>query len=88
VLHDDNEYFMELLDQLWGIEVNFPDLDPNEQYDGYYTLVSERVNWATDRPVYKEISKDYYIFWNSGGLGWSIGSTSSLEDRQCFFSSN
>lgn len=41
--------------------------------DGRYKVVADRVAWAPDRPVYKHVSKDRYIFWNAGGLGWSIG---------------
>ena len=42
--------------------------------DGRYKLVSnEFVEWAPERPVFKHSSKDRYIFWNAGGLGWSIG---------------
>ena len=41
--------------------------------DGKYTITNERVDWATERPVYKHVNKDRYIFWNAHGLGWSIG---------------
>ncbi|TRY75710.1 hypothetical protein TCAL_01259 [Tigriopus californicus] len=41
--------------------------------DGEYRISSESVEWAPDRPVFKHVGKDRYIFWNAGGLGWSIG---------------
>ena len=42
--------------------------------DGRYKIVSDQfVEWAPERPVFKHSSKDRYIFWNAGGLGWSIG---------------
>ena len=42
--------------------------------DGRYKIVSDEfVEWAPERPVFKHTSKDRYIFWNAGGLGWSIG---------------
>jgi hypothetical protein len=42
--------------------------------DGQYKLVpDEFVEWAPARPVFKHTAKDRYIFWNAGGLGWSIG---------------
>ena len=37
------------------------------------------VDWAPDRPVFINTDKDRVIFWNSGGLGWSIGKTDYLE---------
>ena len=41
--------------------------------DGEYRVTAASVEWAPERPVYKHVSKDRYIFWNAGGLGWSIG---------------
>ena len=36
------------------------------------------VLWAVERPVYKHVDRDRYIFWNKGGLGWSIGKKAYL----------
>ena len=36
-------------------------------------MTTDSVEWASQRPVYKHVSKDRYIFWNAHGLGWSIG---------------
>ena len=47
--------------------------------DGQYVVTSERVDWAPDRPVYKHVTKDRYIFWNAHGLGWSIGKREYLQ---------
>ena len=47
--------------------------------DGRYKFTDEQVDWAPERPVYKHITKDRYIFWNAGGLGWSIGKRSYLS---------
>ena len=47
--------------------------------DGEYELVDDRVSWAPDRPVYKHVNKDRVIFWNAGGLGWSIGKHEYLD---------
>jgi len=41
--------------------------------NGDYSVTEETVTWATDRPVYAHADKDRFIFWNAGGLGWSIG---------------
>ena len=41
--------------------------------DGRYKVTTDSVEWAPQRPVYKHVSKDRYIFWNAHGLGWSIG---------------
>ena len=47
--------------------------------DGRYKVTGERVDWSPDRPVYKHVNKDRYIFWNAGGLGWSIGKKAYLK---------
>ena len=86
VLHDDTDYFMELIDQLWVIDIDFPDTDKNAHCDGHYALVSEKVDWAMDRPVYKHVNKDRYIFWKPID-GWSIGSIGFSETKGSFYSS-
>ena len=48
------------------------------------------MEWAPDRPVYRHVTRDRYIFWNAGGLGWSIGkraylATGSHWHRSKFF---
>ena len=47
--------------------------------DGRYKVTGESVEWAPDRPVYRHISKDRFIFWNAHGLGWSIGKEEYLK---------
>ena len=41
--------------------------------DGRYQVTGESVEWAPERPVYRHVSKDRFVFWNAHGLGWSIG---------------
>ena len=33
----------------------------------------KHVSWAPERPVYKHVTKNRYIFWNAHGYGWCIG---------------
>ena len=48
--------------------------------NGDYLFTEDlRVSWAPDRPVYINTDKDRVIFWNTGGLGWSIGKSDYLE---------
>ena len=48
--------------------------------DGDYVYsFSLKVSWAPDRPVYRHKEKDRVLFWNSGGLGWSIGKSEYLS---------
>ena len=47
--------------------------------DGRYKVTGESVEWAPERPVYRHISKDRFIFWNAHGLGWSIGKEEYLK---------
>lgn len=47
--------------------------------DGRYKVTADIVDWAPQRPVYKHVSKDRYIFWNAHGLGWSIGKEEYLK---------
>ena len=46
--------------------------------DGEYELSPYVVLWAVTRPVWRHVSKDRFIFWNKGGLGWSIGKKAYL----------
>ena len=39
-----------------------------------------RVSWAPERPVFRHKERDRFIFWNTGGLGWSIGKEEYLVD--------
>ena len=39
-----------------------------------------RVSWAPARPVFKHKDRDRFIFWNTAGLGWSIGKQEYLVD--------
>ena len=48
----------------------------------YQYLPDTRVSWALDKPIYKELQKDRYIFWTDGqgfGTQWVIGSYSMLS---------
>ena len=47
--------------------------------DGRYKYTDDQVDWAPERPVFKHVTKDRYIFWNAGGLGWSIGKRAYLS---------
>ena len=47
--------------------------------DGKYKVTADTVEWAPERPVYKHITKNRYIFWNAHGLGWSIGKAEYLN---------
>ena len=55
----------------------------NADADGEYQYMpQERVSWELDKPVYKELQKDRYIFWTEGqgyGTQWVIGSYSMLS---------
>ena len=55
----------------------------NADADGEYQYMpQERVSWELDKPVYKELQKDRYIFWTDGqgfGTQWVIGSYSMLS---------
>ena len=46
--------------------------------DGEYQLSHYVVLWAVTRPVWRHVRKDRFIFWNKGGLGWSIGKKAYL----------
>ena len=46
--------------------------------NGQYELTHYVVLWAVERPVYRHKTKDRFIFWNKGGLGWSIGKKAYL----------
>ena len=50
--------------------------DCNGDYLYSYSL---SVSWAPDRPVYVHTDKDRVLFWNTGGLGWSIGKADYLK---------
>ena len=56
--------------------------------DGEYGYMpDERVSWALDKPVYKENTKDRYIFWTDGrgfGTQWVIGAGSHLTSGTYF----
>ena len=45
--------------------------------DGTYRYIDAKVNWAPERPVYKHVTKDRYIFYgwvkSLGTYGWMIG---------------
>ena len=47
--------------------------------DGRYKYTDAQVDWAPERPVFKHVTKDRYVFWNAGGLGWSIGKRAYLS---------
>ena len=47
--------------------------------DGRYKYTDDQVDWAPERPVFKHVTKDRYVFWNAGGLGWSIGKRAYLS---------
>ena len=46
--------------------------------NGEYRLTDFVVLWAVERPVYRHVDRDRFIFWNKGGLGWSIGKKAYL----------
>ena len=46
--------------------------------NGEYELSHYVVLWSVERPVYRHKIKDRFIFWNKGGLGWSIGKKAYL----------
>jgi len=46
--------------------------------NGRYKVTSVRVDWAPERPVFKHLTMDRYIFWNAGGIGWSIGAIGAI----------
>ena len=46
--------------------------------DGRYKVTTDVVEWAPERPVYRHVKKNRYIFWNAHGLGWSIGKAEYL----------
>ena len=48
--------------------------------NGEYEETEVRVSWAPERPVFKHKTRDRFIFWNTGGLGWSIGKEEYLVD--------
>ena len=56
----------------------------NANTNGYYQLTDDHVAWAPERPVYKHVSKNRYMFYNIG-VGWSIGS--AFETGGFFYTS-
>ena len=48
--------------------------------NGEYEESTLRVSWAPERPVFKHTERDRFIFWNTAGLGWSIGKQEYLVD--------
>ena len=54
--------------------------------DGQYKLTGEKVPWSPDRPVYRHINKERYIFWNTG-IGWSIGGKPGLKTGSFYHAS-
>ena len=46
--------------------------------NGQYRLSDYVVLWSVERPVYRHVDRDRFIFWNKGGLGWSIGKKAYL----------
>ena len=48
--------------------------------NGDYEESTVRVSWAPERPVFRHRDRDRFIFWNTGGLGWSIGKQEYLVD--------
>ena len=55
--------------------------------DGRYKYTDEQVDWAPERPVFKHVTKDRYIFWNAHGLGWLIGKRAYLTSGSHFHES-
>ena len=62
------------------------ELLPNDAYAGcggkYIIVPDEHVSWAPQRPVYKHISRDRYIFYNIGNRfdeGWRCGDKEDLS---------
>ena len=48
--------------------------------NGEYEESKVRVSWAPERAVFRHKDRDRFIFWNTGGLGWSIGKQEYLVD--------
>lgn len=59
--------------------------------DGEYQYMpQERVSWALDKPVYKELQNNRYILWTEGkgfGSQWVIGSDAMLTSGSYFHKS-
>ena len=59
--------------------------------DGEYQYMpQERVSWALDKPVYKGLQNDRYIFWTEDkgyGSQWVIGSYEMLTTGSWFHTS-
>ena len=59
--------------------------------DGEYQYIpDEKVSWAPNKPVYKELVKDRYMFWTDGkgfGSQWVIGGTAELTSGSYYQSS-
>ena len=53
-------------------------------------MYDEKVSWAPNKPVYKELKKERYIFWTEGqgfGTQWVIGPTSGLTSGSYYLRS-
>ena len=47
--------------------------------DGEYRVTSITLSWDTYHPVYSHITRDRFIFWVGGELGWVIGKQEYLQ---------
>ncbi len=52
--------------------------------NGNYMKVNKTVSWAPEKPVYKHVEKDRYIFWVEHGYGWSIGNKKRLHEGRFY----
>ena len=58
--------------------------------DGEYRVTNITLSWDTSHPVYRHITitKDRFIFWVGGELGWVIGKQEYLHTGDAFHYSN
>ena len=55
--------------------------------NGRYTYAANvTVSFASGHPVYHNVEKNRYIFWN-GGKGWAIGGEEALLEGGSFYGS-
>ena len=46
---------------------------------GTYVISDETASKAPERPVYKLVGQDRYVYFNPGGAGWRIGTKKRLS---------
>ena len=46
--------------------------DDYPERNGHYKIIDDHVPWAPEKPMFKHVSNNWYIFWNIE-MEWMIG---------------